>query len=55
MELAKGLGTSRVRPDRLARMFGKFLANGFLLESQTTGESENHPINTGIFGGPGWT
>ena len=39
--------TPRLRSYRLARIFGKFLANGFFSESPATGKSENHRINTG--------
>jgi hypothetical protein len=37
---------SRFRLCRLARIFGKFLANGFLSEGTASGKSENHRINT---------
>jgi len=42
-----GGGTSRFRLYRLARIFGKFLANGFLSERTAGGKSEHDRINTG--------
>ena len=48
MELVNGRGRApRLRVYRLARIFGKFLANGFLSEWLAIGESENDRINTG--------
>jgi hypothetical protein len=55
MELARGRGTPRLRSYWLSRVFGKCLANDFLSVSPPTEKSENNRINTGIYGGPGWT
>ena len=38
---------------QLARIFGKFLANGFLSEGTASGKSENDRINTGFMVGLG--
>ena len=42
-------GTSILHLDWLARVFGKFLANGFFSEYPPIGKSENHRINLGKF------
>ena len=40
-------GKSRIVLYQLARIFGKFLANGFWSEGTASGKSENDRINTG--------
>ena len=43
----KELGACSLRLNRLARIFGKFLASGFFDEGTASEKSENHRINTG--------
>jgi hypothetical protein len=47
IEVAKRHGTVEFGLYELARIFGKFLANGFLSENGLIGKSWNHRINTG--------
>lgn len=50
MEIRKGLGASLLRLNRLAWIFGKFLASNFSRRASATGKSENHRINTEMSG-----
>lgn len=43
----KELGACSLRLNRLARVFGKFLASGFFDEGRASEKSEYHRINTG--------
>ena len=47
IEVTKRSGTSELCLYELTRIFGKFLANGFLSEGAASGKSEDDRINTG--------
>ena len=47
LEIRKELGACSLQLNRLARIFGKFLASGFFDEGMASEKNENHRINTG--------